>query len=156
MTGGVSGPEDRGRTCGRRDFLARAALGVSALALPLAACASAATIRVRPEGGVIRLSPSRHPSLRGPDGHARIRVDATGTVVDVLAVSGSYVALSPVCTHLGCTVAVQGQRLVCPCHGSTYARDGRVLRGPAERALRAFPVSLERDGTVVVRLEGGQ
>jgi Rieske Fe-S protein len=145
---------DCSERCGRRTFLLRSAVGLSAILLPVAGCASVATTRVRPEGGVARVSPSELPSLQGADGHARLVVDDAGTVVDVLAADGRFIALSPICTHLGCTVAVQGARLVCPCHGSTYARDGRVLRGPAERSLRTFPVSVEADGTLVVRLDG--
>ena len=46
-------------------------------------------------------------------------------------------AIRPVCTHLGCTVEWQsGQsRFVCPCHGSQYDAQGRVVRGPARRSL---------------------
>ncbi|BCR06083.1 cytochrome b6 [Desulfuromonas versatilis] len=51
--------------------------------------------------------------------------------------SGAEVyALSLVCTHLGCTVNVTPQNLVCPCHGSVFNRVGEVVSGPAPRALR--------------------
>ena len=62
--------------------------------------------------------------------------------------SGLY-ALSLVCTHLGCTVTVSAQELACPCHGSTFDRQGRVLKGPADRALRRYVVE-DRDGLVEV------
>ena len=62
--------------------------------------------------------------------------------------SGLY-ALSLVCTHLGCTVTVSSQELACPCHGSTFDRQGRVLKGPADRALRRLVVE-ERGGVVEV------
>ena len=58
-------------------------------------------------------------------------------------------ALSLVCTHLGCTVTVSAGELVCPCHGSTFDRQGRVLKGPADRALRRLVVE-ERGGMIVV------
>ena len=46
-------------------------------------------------------------------------------------------AIKPVCTHLGCTVNWKSdqQRFVCPCHGSQYDAQGRVMRGPARRSL---------------------
>ena len=62
--------------------------------------------------------------------------------------SGLY-ALSLVCTHLGCTVTVSAQELACPCHGSTFDRQGMVLKGPADRALRRYVVE-DRDGLVEV------
>jgi len=37
-----------------------------------------------------------------------------------------------------------------------YERSGRVVRGPAERALRRFPVVLEKDGTVVIDIRAGE
>ena len=62
--------------------------------------------------------------------------------------SGLY-ALSLVCTHLGCTVTVSSQELTCPCHGSTFDRQGRVLKGPADRALRRLVVE-EQSGVAEV------
>ena len=45
--------------------------------------------------------------------------------------------LSAVCTHLGCIVAWNAleQSWDCPCHGSRFSPDGRVLNGPAVRGL---------------------
>ena len=50
-------------------------------------------------------------------------------------------ALDLVCTHLGCTVNVTPTGLVCPCHGSAFDREGRVLKGPADRALKRYEVT---------------
>ena len=58
-------------------------------------------------------------------------------------------ALDLVCTHLGCTVTVAGSGLSCPCHGSRFDRQGRVLKGPADRTLRRLKVE-ERDGIIEV------
>jgi Rieske Fe-S protein len=68
---------------------------------------------------------------------------------------GAFSALSPICTHLGCTVDIQGARLVCPCHGSTYDREGKVLLGPAERALTRMPARLSADGILTIDLATG-
>jgi hypothetical protein len=47
--------------------------------------------------------------------------------------SGRLHAHSATCTHLGCTVHWNSieQCWDCPCHGSQFAADGRVLNGPA-------------------------
>lgn len=40
------------------------------------------------------------------------------------------------CPHLGCRInRVEGNVLVCPCHGSRYSMDGKVLEGPAVKDL---------------------
>lgn len=49
-------------------------------------------------------------------------------------------ALSLVCTHLGCTVNVTPTELICPCHGSSFDRQGNVLKGPADRQLLRYSV----------------
>jgi cytochrome b6-f complex iron-sulfur subunit len=59
-------------------------------------------------------------------------------------------ALSLVCTHLGCTVQVTPTELVCPCHGSTFDRQGRVLKGPADRQLERYLVEQRGDFFEVV------
>jgi cytochrome b6-f complex iron-sulfur subunit len=38
----------------------------------------------------------------------------------------------------------------CPCHGSKYDRDGRVIAGPAPRNLPWLEISESEDGTLVV------
>jgi menaquinol-cytochrome c reductase iron-sulfur subunit len=52
---------------------------------------------------------------------------------------------SPICPHLGCRYdwhPEQG-RFVCPCHGSVFALDGKVLDGPAPRPLDTLPHKIE-------------
>lgn len=58
---------------------------------------------------------------------------------------GGFLALSRVCTHLGCTVPWVGadRQFACPCHASVFDITGQVLSPPAERALDHFPVRIE-------------
>lgn len=60
-------------------------------------------------------------------------------------------ALSLVCTHLGCTVRISGDALICPCHGSHFDRTGQVLNGPAPRALARLPLHIDGE-TLKIRL----
>jgi nitrite reductase/ring-hydroxylating ferredoxin subunit len=55
---------------------------------------------------------------------------------------GGFYALSLVCTHLGCTVTVTEDDLACPCHGSRFDRQGKVLKGPADRSLERLKVEV--------------
>jgi cytochrome b6-f complex iron-sulfur subunit len=67
----------------------------------------------------------------------------------------SWVALSAVCTHLGCTVKYEPDRdrIHCACHGGTYdPRTGKNIGGPPPRPLRSFNVKLAPDSIVVSRV----
>ena len=56
-------------------------------------------------------------------------------------------AIGTTCTHLGCTVAWQSEqkRFVCPCHGSQYDDQGRVVHGPARRPLGLLTVVVKQN-----------
>lgn len=51
------------------------------------------------------------------------------------------------CTHLGCTFPwnPNDNQFQCPCHGSRYDPEGRVVRGPAPLPLRLAHVTVEED-----------
>lgn len=66
-----------------------------------------------------------------------------------------FTAVLTRCSHRGCEAEPNGERIVCPCHGSEYTPDGRVLQGPARRDLTRFPTTVEA-GSVVIALEGGR
>ena len=53
--------------------------------------------------------------------------------------------INAVCTHLGCVVPWNaGENLFkCPCHGSQYASNGKVVRGPAPRSLELVVASVD-------------
>ena len=138
----------------RRGFLA---VSAGALLVCLPGCASLASVTLPATGGRMQLVPRNHPGLEGPGGFLKVRPEGWDLPVYVLRdETGGFTALSPVCTHLGCVVEVEGRTLVCPCHGSTYGRSGDVMQGPAERALRRFPTVLENDGTLLIDITGGE
>ncbi|MCF6178261.1 MAG: ubiquinol-cytochrome c reductase iron-sulfur subunit [Geopsychrobacter sp.] len=65
--------------------------------------------------------------------------------------AGDYVALSAVCTHLGCIVKwVDGKgEFLCPCHGGRFSAEGKVLGGPPPKALETYTVTLDANDLVV-------
>jgi len=58
--------------------------------------------------------------------------DPTYLVVEKDRTLATY-AINAVCTHLGCVVPwnTAEKKFICPCHGSQYNDQGRVVRGPA-------------------------
>lgn len=86
----------------------------------------------------------------------KIQVQADSTPIVVIrkpSQSGALVALNPTCPHAGCQVDWQkdNNKFVCPCHGSEFDPSGKVIQGPAGRALTRYPVKIE-DQTILVKL----
>lgn len=56
-------------------------------------------------------------------------------------------AFSPLCTHLGCAYRWESKqkKFFCPCHGSVFDIEGKVLAGPADRPLDTYLTKLEGD-----------
>ncbi len=142
------------RDIDRRRFVelgACAAVGVTLLPMP--GCASLATVHVQPTDGVLRLVVRNYPELDRPGG--RLKVAPAGSPRPIFVISddgGGFIALSSECTHLQCTVALEGERMVCPCHGSTFDRRGQVVAGPAERPLDRYQARLTDTGELEIRL----
>jgi Rieske Fe-S protein len=59
-------------------------------------------------------------------------------------------AVSTVCTHLGCIVKKEASGFSCPCHGSKFAPDGTVTKGPAPKALPWLAVAKAPGGGWIV------
>jgi Rieske Fe-S protein len=58
-------------------------------------------------------------------------------------------AISTICTHLGCVVKSTAEGFECPCHGSRFAADGTVTKGPAPLPLAWRKVTARGDAWVV-------
>jgi cytochrome b6-f complex iron-sulfur subunit len=67
---------------------------------------------------------------------------------------GRWVALTAVCTHLGCTVQYEPQmdRIHCACHGGVYnPYTGANVSGPPPKPLKLFKVAVNDTGVEVSR-----
>lgn len=55
------------------------------------------------------------------------------------------------CTHLGCKInQVEGDEIVCPCHGSRYNTEGRPVKGPSLKALKELEFELDSEQNEIV------
>lgn len=146
---------------GRRSVLSGGALAVGGAAL-LAGCGGASATATGATDSSAATTPAAPTSAAStenagplaqladiPVGSAVAATLGGKAVVVAQPTAGTAVAFSAICTHKGCTVAPAGAKLNCPCHGSVFdAMTGKVLSGPAPRALTSVPVTV-KDGAVV-------
>lgn len=59
--------------------------------------------------------------------------------------------VNAVCTHLGCVVPwnKSENKFMCPCHGSQYDANGKVVRGPAPLSLALAHVNVDESDKVI-------
>jgi len=67
---------------------------------------------------------------------------------------GTVTAFAPNCPHLGCGYRwfADDRKFKCPCHGSVFDINGKVLAGPAPRPLDTLETQVE-NGKVYVKFE---
>lgn len=60
-----------------------------------------------------------------------------------------YVASLMKCTHRGCELNIGGGIYSCPCHGSEFTLEGKVLQGPAIESLTTFEIETDNDNIYI-------
>ncbi|MCW8858666.1 MAG: ubiquinol-cytochrome c reductase iron-sulfur subunit [Deltaproteobacteria bacterium] len=65
--------------------------------------------------------------------------------------AGEFVALSAVCTHLGCIVkwVDDSQEFLCPCHAGRFSTAGQVLGGPPPKPLTTYSVTIDGNDILI-------
>lgn len=67
-----------------------------------------------------------------------------------------FTAYSLRCTHLGCTLDQSAGIFTCPCHGSEFSADGRLLKGPAAEDLAELNLEVSPEGSLILLTGGGK
>ncbi len=141
----------------RRNFLKTSTLGVIAgsfiLSLPdlekLAAATSRGKYRLAGEDILVNLSEPKNASLKKIGG--AIFLDDEDMLIRLSQTR--FAAVNLICRHKGCTVEYNGEKFVCPCHGSQYSSDGTVIHGPAQKNLRTYETVYSRTNeTVLIKM----
>jgi cytochrome b6-f complex iron-sulfur subunit len=121
----------------RRDFLGLAALWTTASAFLFA---TVGMLRL-PKAAVLS-SPAKTFRVTLPESLAAGQAfEPPGRTVALFRDQDGVYAISKVCTHLGCIVKTIPSGFECPCHGSHFAADGAVTKGPAPEPLPWLKVS---------------
>lgn len=138
-------------TCSRRVVLQT--IGVGCLA---SACGGSSSDGP-PEGVAtmcgtdLCISIAENPELADTGG-GLLFLQAQGHKIYVVRTASGFQSVSAICTHAQCTIEWDGTAVFdCPCHGSRFASDGTVMRGPAGRPLRVYTNMLVGD-TLTIKL----
>lgn len=147
----------------RREFISFLSLGWITFT---AACAGLASLAFRFSYPNVNFEPEMDFLAGRPEDYEE-GVDErwkNGYGVWIYKNEGKLVALSNICTHLGCipTWLPAELKFKCPCHGSGYYSNGINFEGPAPRPLERYNISLTPEGLVkidktkIYRYEKGQ
>jgi cytochrome b6-f complex iron-sulfur subunit len=129
----------------RRDFL-----GLSALLAAAGSLLFAVIGMFRLPKAAVLASPSKKFSVTLPESLAAGEPFVPpGRSVALFRDDEGFYAISTTCTHLGCVVKASAAGFECPCHGSRFAADGSVTKGPAPRALPWFKLTASGAGLTV-------
>jgi menaquinol-cytochrome c reductase iron-sulfur subunit len=151
----------------RRTFfqwVTRAAAGLIglSLAVPLVGYVISPALKRREQhwvevGGLDELTPGEPKQLdyvvTAQDGY--VETTTHKAIWAVKQHDAQLTVFSPMCTHLGCGYrwAAGDRKFKCPCHGSVFDIDGRVLGGPAPRQLDTLPAKTENGRLFVIYKE---
>ncbi|MBI5196374.1 MAG: Rieske 2Fe-2S domain-containing protein [Nitrospirae bacterium] len=75
-----------------------------------------------------------------------------GTPAIVVNVKGmGYIALSRICTHLGCLVEYNKEinRFICPCHAGTFSIEGHIISGPPPKPLTRLLLNVQGENIII-------
>jgi len=140
----------------RRDFIKRSAVGIIAGSAVLSSFNLAAFANSPAVKGVLKIS-DEDIVVKLSDNAALGTVGGSVKINDELILirrnDTSFIALRTICTHKGCDVELEGDKFICPCHGSEYTLDGKVTLGPAEKDLKSYQTTFDSDkGTVTIKM----
>jgi cytochrome b6-f complex iron-sulfur subunit len=81
-----------------------------------------------------------------------VTLDAKNRTYIVRETEGGIYAISAVCTHLGCLTRWNENKgeITCPCHGTKFSKNGKVLEGPTYKTLPRFSVRLNERSEIIV------
>jgi menaquinol-cytochrome c reductase iron-sulfur subunit len=108
----------------------------------------------------IRLGPVSKVELKTPTLFKFTIQRQTGWIVNeeevsvyILTENGrDFIAMSNICTHLGCRVRwiFDQEEFFCPCHNGVFDKQGNVISGPPPRPLDRYEVKVEDDQILVL------
>ena len=127
----------------RRQVLCGALLASVGLAVEsVPDSAEAATGVTTLNNGKIQVSIAANKKLANIGGAVLVPLSDGSELAVVRTAKGvnGFTALSLTCPHMGATVQEVGNQWICPLHGSTYALNGKLEKGPSRQSLAKYPI----------------
>jgi Rieske Fe-S protein len=140
----------------RRDFLVKSAMGVvvggtvlSSLNLEAFAKTPAAKGVAKKSGDDFVVKLSDNATLDKVGGSIKVNDE----LMLIRKSEIEFLAVKTICSHKGCDVDLDGNKFICPCHGSEYTLEGKVTHGPAKQDLKTFETVFDSEkGTVTIKM----
>ncbi|MCI0449773.1 MAG: ubiquinol-cytochrome c reductase iron-sulfur subunit [Chlorobi bacterium] len=144
----------------RRDFIKTSAFGVVAGSSALASI-NLKTFANSPEAKGVSKASGDDMVVKLSENASLDKVGGSVKVSDELMLirnsETTFLAVRTICSHKGCDVELEGNKFVCPCHGSEYTLEGKVTEGPAKKDLKTFETIFDSDkGTVTIKMDAKQ
>lgn len=149
----------------RRKFMQTAIWGMGGLigigfGVPAVAYVVGSSLKGQVTQTWMRLGPTAKVELSTPTLFTFTIQTQTGWIVSsqevsvyVLSTDGrTYIAMSNICTHLGCHIRwiADKNQFFCPCHNGVFDISGNVVSGPPPRPLTRYDVKIENDQLFVL------
>jgi len=152
----------------RMEFFVKSAQGVVILSLPaifssfLESCNSQTTspngsssplntIQGTVSNGTVMVTISSSSAL-AKVGSAGIITYSSGSILIDHPSANVYNAFTSICPHQGCTINnfdAGSNQFVCPCHGSRFDINGKVVQGPAPSSLQQYPTQFLNNQLII-------
>ena len=152
----------------RRNFMQTAIWGIGGLigigfGIPAVAYVVGPALKNQQTQTWMRLGPTSKVELGTPTLFTFTIQTQTGWIVNaeeisvyVLSTDGrTYIAMSNICTHLGCHIRwiSEQNHFFCPCHNGEFDSSGNVVSGPPPKPLTRYDVKVE-NGQLFVLVGG--
>jgi menaquinol-cytochrome c reductase iron-sulfur subunit len=156
------------KSLSRRNFMQAAIWGIGGLigigfGVPAVAYVVGPSLKSQQTQTWMRLGPTSKAELGTPTLFTFTIQTQTGWIentqeisVYVLSTDGrTYIAMSNICTHLGCHIRwiAEQNHFFCPCHNGVFDVSGNVVSGPPPRPLNRYDVKVE-NGQLFVLVGG--
>jgi len=149
----------------RRNFMGFATWAIGGLiglgmGIPAIAYIAGPALKAKSTQEWIRLGAASKVELDTPTLFKTTIERQTGWIVNeedvsvyVLTENGrDFIAMSNICTHLGCRVRwiSKDEKFFCPCHNAVFDKSGLVVTGPPPEPLERYEVKVEDDQLYVL------
>lgn len=137
----------------RRDFIRNCSLlcaSVAGLSMLLPGCGSIHYVSSTVEQNKVKLSKSEFIDEKKIERKfVVVRSEKAQFPICLYKRTDEYVAVYMQCTHQGCELQPNKTSLVCPCHGSEFSTEGKVMSPPADKDLKQFKVITDNENIYI-------